>query len=221
MDDFSENSSYLSDISQLVDEMTNEELAACAVLSHVNQCCLTLLNTDSSPQVPLSQALDDTTQSLKTLLQEYTRARKGVNDAFADLNPEVTVPHGVYLHGAFCSLEACKGVMTFLDTFVTNNKKFKQSLSKEQAMSLRKSADEVYQLIRREASSLKNSLQKNGAIGQLVEILRGPAEGETDRIGKQVSGLIDKPYTERFSLDLMESWQDAIDGVLQVRIGLP
>lgn len=206
---------------QLVNEMTNEELAACAVLCHINQCCLQLVDVNSSPRVPLSQALDNLDHSLKAMLQRCTAARKAVKDDFAFLNREMIVPHGAYLHGAFCTLEACKGVITFLDTFLATNKKLKRSLSREQVMSLRSSTDELYQLIRADALKMKKSLSKNNAIGQLIETLRGPEEGETDRIGKELSGLIDKQWTERFGLDLIESWQDALDGVLQVKIELP
>ena len=220
-DGLTQNTSFQPDMMQFVNGMTRDELAACAVLCHVNQCCLTLLSPDASPRVPLSQALDDTTQSLKALLQSHTEARRSINDDFAHLKPEVKVPHGAYLHSAFCSLEVCKGVITFLDTFVANNKQFKQSLPKEQAMSLRKSTDELYQFIRTDATKIKDHLSKNSASTQLVEVLGGREEGETDRIGEEISSLIDTPWTERFGLDLVESWQDAIDGVLQVKIGLP
>ena len=221
IDDHTENNPCQSDVTQLIDEMTNEELAACAVLCHVNKCCLALLDTNSPPRIPLSQTLEDTNQSLKALLQEYTEARRTANDDFADLKPEVIVPYGLHLHGAFCALEASKCVITYLDTFVANNKTFKHSLSKEQATSLRKSVDELYQFIRTESLAIKNNLSKSGTVRELVDILRGPEEGETDRISKEVSSLIEKPWTERFCVDLIESWQDAIDGVLQVKIGLP
>ena len=206
---------------QLVNEMTEHELAASAVLCHVNQCCLTLLDTDSSARVPINQALDDLNQSLKALLQRHTEARKTVNDDFTWIDREVIVPHGAYLHGAFSTLEAYKGVITFLDTFVAKNKNFKQSLSKEQVMSLRKSTDQLYQFIRADALEITNSLYNKSTTGQLIETLRGPEEGQQDCIREEMSALISKPWTKRFGLDLIESWQDAILGVLQVKIGQP
>lgn len=206
---------------QLVDEMTANELAACAVLCHINQCCLALVAADPSPPISLSQALSELNQSLRALLQRCTETRKTVNDESAFLSREVIVPQGAYLHGAFCTLEACKGVLTFLDTFVANNKNFKQSLSKEDVLSLRKSTDEVYQFIRADALKMKNNLSRYSAIGQVVETLRGSEEGETDHIKKEMSGLIDKQWTERFGTHLIESWQDALDGLLQVKIAVP
>jgi len=204
-----------------VEEMTHDELAAFAVLCRVNTCCSSLLDLDFAPRVPLSQTVEDINQCLSGLLRRFREGREIANDKSLRLSQAVIIPHGQYLHSAYSLLEMCKGISMLLETANTYVKRSRSSLSKEEAKKLRESVENFYQFIRKDATNIRDYLYKDTVIGELLQVILEKEEGEEDSIGKAIGSLIDKSRIEKSCGDLVESWQDAIDGILKVKLGLP
>ncbi len=212
---------YRFDTATPVNDMTDEEIATLAVLCRVRACVSCLADTESSPDISLDKALDDLNQSLYALLQRTTATSGLVHDDSLRSYQRVVVPHGAHLHATFSALEVCKAVATFLETADANSKKSKYLLPKERVMALRKVVVEIYQFLQKDATIIKNSLSKSTVAGDLRRIFAANEEGVEDHIGHEILSFVGSSWAEKFTIDLIESWKDAIDGVLRVKLGLP
>ncbi|KAI9869830.1 MAG: hypothetical protein M1830_005047 [Pleopsidium flavum] len=194
-------------------------MAAFAVLCRLNTCFSSLLDTEFALQVPLSQAVDDVNHCLDGLLRRFREARETVNNGSLHLGQAVIVPHGQYLHSAFTLLEMCKLISTFSEA-ADIKAKSRSSLPKEQATRLRELVENFYRFIRKDAMYIKNCLYKDTVIGELLHVILEKEGGEKDSVATAIASLVEKPWIEKSCGDLVESWQDAVDGVLKVKLGL-
>lgn len=218
IDESVEEKLYRSDMLPPVEEMTQHELDAFSVLCRLNSCCSSLLGDGLPQRTPLKQAVEDVNQCLDVLLQKFKEERNRFNGQLPRYSQSVNIPTGIYLNGVFSLLEMCKCISTFLEIVDANTKRAENSLPKEQVARLRDSVEKFYRFIRTDVTDIKDGLST--ANDELHQVMRGSGEGKDGDVWKAMDGLMDKSWIEKTGVELIESWLDAVDGVLKIRLGL-
>lgn len=197
-----------------VDEMTPSEQAAFALLSRVKTCHAILLGNGPSAKDSLKVAVDDVARCLEACLRKFSERRDVANATFAGgTHDALAVPHGEYLHNAFAFLEACKGVSLFLD--VVEGKKARNAVPKERILGLREVLDKAHASIRDDAVKVKGRLGDAASSRGVFRISPGREPEKEESLEREMGHLIDESWTEKFRVELVASWRDAIDGLLE------
>lgn len=126
-------------------------------------------------------------------------------------------PSWRYLHEVFLTLESVKAVACL--AFLATKKGTKVAkLPKERVETLAGLAPQVYESVRQNTRALKSRISECGILGNMVEfVLSGPGKGDE---GKQLRAELEKTLNmselELFCGTLMESWEEGLEGVMDV-----
>ncbi|OJD18717.1 hypothetical protein AJ78_01254 [Emergomyces pasteurianus Ep9510] len=160
-----------------------------------------------------------------------------------DATPSIA-PSWLYLHNTISLLETLKATTLFLtylsrsssssSSSLSSSSKTKSQLStilpkKETLENLNKLTRELVDVIRRNTRFLKMQISESGMLGELVEWVTGGYGFESSDDGanggagdgkkqgsvrREIEELMDTASLELFCGSLMESWDEALDGVL-------
>ena len=129
-----------------------------------------------------------------------------------------TAPSWRYLHESFLILESVKAASLFASVAAKKNPKA-GNFSKERANRLKSSAHQIYEGIRDNARTLKLRVSTSGMLTDLIQhALGGCIAGEGGELQAELEKTIDMSDMEVFCGSLMESWEEALEGVLQVKL---
>lgn len=166
------------------------------------------------------------------LVEDYMKSKKNVlapNDAGSSplisatavhLQPDApTAPTWRYLHSVFTLLETVKA-LSQLVALASKKASKTTKLPKDRVDRLSTLVGEVFELVRSNTKALKQRVSASGVLGALVDLVM---QGEpSDKYGEELQAALESimygPAVEMFVGSLMESWEEALDGVMRVKL---
>lgn len=139
----------------------------------------------------------------------------------------IKAPSWTYLHRAFSLLETLQGVALLLAVLSPQPKaksakaKAKPGrISADTISAMQELVQEIETGIHQSARELKRDLNVSGMLGRLMDIGLGRDEkqDELSALGKMLEGLSDVTSLEVLCGDIRESWEEALDGILAVKV---
>ncbi|GAB1191620.1 hypothetical protein APSETT444_000800 [Aspergillus pseudonomiae] len=130
-----------------------------------------------------------------------------------------SIPTWRFFHNSYLIIESLKALS--LITSIASKKPSKTvKLPKDRIQSLADSARQVYESIRANARALKSAISEPGVLGSLIDlVVGGSGDGED---GTQLRTELDKTFDmaalEMFCGELMESWEEGLDGLLRASL---
>lgn len=133
--------------------------------------------------------------------------------------PESFAPTWRSFHDLYLIVESLKALS--LITSIASKKTSKAAkLPKDRIQRLAESTRKVYESIRANARALKSAISEPGVLGSLIDLVVGGSGSGED--GTQLRAELDKTFDmaalEMFCGDLMESWEEGLDGLLRVSL---
>ncbi|KAK5076806.1 hypothetical protein LTR64_005714 [Lithohypha guttulata] len=139
----------------------------------------------------------------------------------------VEYPDWHYLHHHFVNLELLRTTAQFTNIVA---KKLKADKDKTRYTELKKNLDELKPVLKelveatqQRAKDLKQELSASGVLGRLVDVTLCRTD-ETDEASKvfaeRMAELQDEAAVEEYCGMMRDSWEDALDGILAVKIKL-
>lgn len=130
-----------------------------------------------------------------------------------------TAPTWRYLHAVFTLLETLKALSQLVG--LASRKAPKPAkLPKERVERLLALVPEVFEMVRSNTRALKQRLSESGVLTSLIDLV---TQGEQSApYGKELQSALESslnmPTVEVFCGSLMESWEEALDGVMRVKL---
>jgi N-terminal acetyltransferase B complex non-catalytic subunit len=130
-----------------------------------------------------------------------------------------SAPSWRYLHEMFLALESLKAI-----SLITSHASKKGSktvkIAKDRVDRLADLTRQVHESIRANTRTLKSRISESGVLGDLIElVLSGPDGGERGKhLRSELEKTLDLPALELFCGSLMESWEEGLNGVLEVSL---
>ncbi|KNG84116.1 cytoskeleton organization protein (Dec1) [Aspergillus nomiae NRRL 13137] len=130
-----------------------------------------------------------------------------------------SIPTWRFFHNSYLIIESLKALS--LITSIASKKTSKTvKLPKDRIQRLADSARQVYESIRANARALKSAISEPGVLGSLIDlVVGGSGDGED---GTQLRTELDKTFDmaalEMFCGELMESWEEGLDGLLRASL---
>ncbi|KAJ5556414.1 hypothetical protein N7494_000329 [Penicillium frequentans] len=130
-----------------------------------------------------------------------------------------TAPTWEYLHNIFTLLETLKA-LSQLVTLASRKAAKSAKLSKERVDRLSDLVPQVFELIRSNSRSLKQRISRSGVLSTMVDVVvQGPSSSpHSKELQAALEATLDMSDLELFCGSLMESWEEALDGVMSVRL---
>jgi N-terminal acetyltransferase B complex non-catalytic subunit len=235
--DVQELAAALKDLPELLkaahNELTETEINNCnrqfyigkALTLHLQQASPTSSTADSN-----KADFDRAIQSLQDWLTETanTITEQPFNHGEISISESPIAPSWQYLHSAFSTLDSLQMVSLFLagqsKASKTKSKaKNPYILSADQRKDLKDSSEQIEKNIHDSARRLKDNLNASGVLGRMIDAVfgRGGLEGAGGgaAFGRALEKLPDaEAVAERFCGEVRGSWEDALDGVVGIRV---
>lgn len=124
------------------------------------------------------------------------------------------IPSWLYLHVNISLLETLKAISLFISSQAQAKSKSKStSIPKEKLESLKSLTKDLTDVIKRNTRMLKDQIAGSGILGELVStVITGPKGGMIS-FSTEIEQMTDMASVELFCGSLMESWDEALDGV--------
>ncbi|KAI9704283.1 MAG: hypothetical protein M1836_007144 [Candelina mexicana] len=200
-------------------EMTTEETDNMTIMVELTN--LTMATSSSGPDVGADQG----DQGLEVIEKWLTTKRDRLKHAHLQismdklrLSGEQILPDWRFFHESFLVLEVLKALTMFFHYAAEHSKSLKIELEKPVVARTKELAGEVFGEIRSRAADMKNALSETGVVGSFVEATYEREQDQASVIGAAIEDLISEPHMEDFISRVVESWQEALDGVLRVKI---
>ncbi|KAK2788459.1 hypothetical protein FQN53_003605 [Emmonsiellopsis sp. PD_33] len=187
----------------------------------VHLTILKLLATSSAKQ-PSTSVTDHLTtlesfltQTLTTLSAPLPSQNQTINLTPNNPSPSSSAPSWLYLHSTISLLETLKAISLFTSYLSKTKSKL---LPKDKLDALTKQVAHLLDAIKENTRFLKRQISESGMLGELVEWATGGYNdgGEDGVVRKEIEELMDTASLELFCGSLMESWDDALDGVVGI-----
>lgn len=133
---------------------------------------------------------------------------------------DVRLPIWEDLHDSLSQLETLKVVAMLLGVLSKPSKGTKGkvvSLGKEALSDVQKRVSELEKQIHDDARDLKEQVTAAGVLGKLVDVGFG-REGVPSELGSILQDLCAEAWMENYCGNMKESWEDAVNGVLAVKV---
>ncbi|KAI9724374.1 MAG: hypothetical protein M1812_000442 [Candelaria pacifica] len=200
-------------------EMTAEETDNMTIMIELTNLMMAVSSSGADTETNQeSHGLDVIERWLTTRHDSLTHAHLESRTAQVKLSSGPIHPDWRALHESFLTLETLRALMTFFDYAAVDTKAPKIDLSKPTVARTKQLAEDVYQEIRSRSTNFKNALSETGVVGSFVEATYEREQDSTRVIGVAIEDLISEPLMEMFISRVVESWQEALDGVLRVKI---
>lgn len=150
--------------------------------------------------------------------------------AFADMTVSLPsgkpcVPSWLYLHRCFTVLETLKALSLALSVSSRKSSKSAAKLPKDRAERLGALVGQVHERIKSNTRALKSHISQPGMLGALIDLVvigdsdnNDSGDGGNSRLRTELETTLDSGALEVFCGELMESWEEALDGILSVVI---
>lgn len=220
-------SPYLDfDINSAGNELTSAEKMNIQVHHRLLKCLAVFTGETTSDAATVDNTLSIVDayleERLKVLVNPDSKTN-GTIDLTPNSNPASPAPSWIFLHEAILLLETLKAILLFV-SFISKNKSSTSGDGKAKINALKNRVEAVVDEVRVQCQGLKTRISSSGMLGHLVDIvhmrpggLTGTADLEGARtLDAEIEGLMDSAFLELFCGSLMESWEDALDGVISI-----
>lgn len=128
-------------------------------------------------------------------------------------------PTWKYLHSVFVLLETIKALSQMVGLASKKGAK-SAKLPKERVERLSTLVSEVYELVRANTRAMKQRVSASGVLSTLVDlVIQGDQSAKSEKdVQDIVETTLNPANVELFCGSLMESWEEALDGVLGVKL---
>lgn len=130
-----------------------------------------------------------------------------------------TAPSWKYLHPIFTLLETIKALVLLVE--IASRKASKGAkLPKEPVGRLAALVPQIYELVRSNTRALKQRTSASGVLSSMVDlVIQGSQEHPHDQdLQRVLESALGASDIELFCGELMESWEEALDGVMSVKL---
>lgn len=130
-----------------------------------------------------------------------------------------TAPTWRFFHSIWTLLETLKA-LSQLVTLGSRKASKTTKLPKEHVERLSSLVNEVFELVRSNTRALKQHVLAPGVLGGLVDLVSqgGPSDRYGQALQKTLETTLDISAVEMFCGSLMESWEEALNGVMSVKL---
>lgn len=186
----------------------------------IHQSLLRSISIIGGSKKPDPNSKDDLDGILTEVEKWLTAKNESLSDtenyAFKDtvhLKNKPLAPSYIYLHSSFTLLETLKALSLFL--YYTTTSKAKLSPIKDKSENLHSLVEQVEERVRSNTRLLKSYISEPGVLGELVDLVLADQQTEGS-VGSEIAEIIDTAALEVFCGEMMESWEDNLNGVLNV-----
>ncbi|KAI9839626.1 MAG: hypothetical protein M1819_002252 [Sarea resinae] len=202
------------DPGKLADEMTGCEIEALHLQTHLEET-LSAVTQSNPTDVGLSHVQQWIEDKLGAIRVDFE------NDRLEQLKLDnrqstLTLLDWVFFHASFTCLESVKTISMLVD-YLSKTKVGKSKSVKVEMARIKDLVSETYQEVRSQAVQVKNSLSESGVVGFLVVQISGKESGKNS-LGAAIQDLVGEPWMEIFLSKLIESWQEALEGIFRVKL---
>lgn len=238
--DVEEIASVLEELRRLLltadDELTKTEVQNCNLRFHLGKATTVRLqqgpSSASAVEANHDADFDNSVQGIQDWLNEAAKERKqDLLDETISMSGTPIAPSWRYLHSAFSTLESLQSIALFLAAGQTKASASapaskSRSKAKNTALALRPGqggkmqevVDQIEKAVHDSASRLKANLNGPGVLDQMMDGVFGRS-GVGEVVGKEMEKLADaETVAEQFCGEVRDSWEDALDGVLAVKV---
>lgn len=155
------------------------------------------------------------------LLERIEHSAQNATKLSCALTPRLEIPGWRYLHSLFVDLESLQLISFFLEDFVARVRDFNYADLKphvKDAAPLKTKIQEAVASIRQAVTKFQKQLRGGGLVSELVEASIGQPENQEDTVALELRNLLGESWVEIKGADLLASWEDALDGVLRVKV---
>ena len=217
-----------------ITELTDVELDNLQAHASLANAAVAMKYPSGQESTSLAQHIAD----IESWLRGKTSSSKASNEAAEGSKTErhvlqfgsstrLLAPSWTYLHHAFSILETLQGISLLLAVLYPKPKTKSASpkvqaglIDKEKISEMQKLVQEVEAAVHESARKLKRELNESGMLGTLMDIGLGRKEqpDEQSMVGKALEELADATGLEMLCGDMKESWEDALDGILAIKV---
>ncbi|KAI9818225.1 MAG: hypothetical protein M1827_000850 [Pycnora praestabilis] len=201
------------------DELTPAEMESTIAMESLAAIIATTFHSRSNGEPNRAdQELQTIERYLSSRLEDLQKADDIMKIATLNLDSTLTHVGWQFLHNSFTTLRMLKAISMFLSFATPRSKSSKPMVEKAGMNQLYKLIDEVYQGIRSATSRLKNQFSEAGVVGSFVDAVFERDHVEAGVVSNSLEDLVSEPWMETFASKVIQSWQEALDGVLLVSI---
>jgi N-terminal acetyltransferase B complex non-catalytic subunit len=124
-----------------------------------------------------------------------------------------SAPSWKYLHETLLVLESLKA-LSFIYTIASRKGSKTAKLPKDRVEKLARLIGEVYESVRGNIRALKSRISEPGMLGSLVDLVLAGGQ----QLRTELEKTLDMPALELLAGELMESWEESLDGALSVKL---
>lgn len=201
-------------------EMSPAEARNCLVRIGVGEAAATLALPDFGTAESFQVAIRDIGEWLQAAAKDFGSGHRIRTDA-GRLNGRLFCPDWTFLHWCFVTLETLQMIALFIKNFPTLKKGgagFRKQI-KAPDPGWKTTVMDIADNIRSNARQLKDSIAEPGVLGELIDVvLERGEDGEVSAVGKEIEQLMDEARLEAFCGGLRDSWDEALDGILAVKV---
>ena len=132
---------------------------------------------------------------------------------------DFSAPNWRYFHVIYTFMEQCSLTWSCLRTISlvnrVNNYFPDQAYLDAQVAGFGAISKQVYDMFHTGACKLRNTLRKPAALKAWKAAVRDPIGGEDDPVGMALKALVDDECMDIIGREMLESWREALDGVLR------
>ncbi|KAH0559827.1 hypothetical protein GP486_003652 [Trichoglossum hirsutum] len=160
-------------------------------------------------------------QATSDLAQEFQRLDVKGNGASGHCDRLLScIPDWRFLHESYITVEELNSISAYTKYVDMRSKVAKSGIPKNATSVAKQRIESVYEANRSRAADIKNRLSESGVVSALVDRMFG-RDGEEDGgggIGVAVEDLVGESWMENHVARVVDSWQEALDGVLRVKV---
>ncbi|EED15274.1 cytoskeleton organisation protein (Dec1), putative [Talaromyces stipitatus ATCC 10500] len=217
------------DMSDVVDDMTLAERSNAEF--HRLLLKATLLLSDSKSVV--GQDINKIFNQMEEWVSKTLQSVSDEADLFANTTISVSsegngkrpLPFWQYLHTSILLLETLKVLSSTISLLETSSKKLPKSgtkPSKEAVQGLKEAANKLQEQIKSNTRTLRSSVIGSGVLGALTDLIFQQSQVEesndtNNELANELEQTLDASAVEVFCGELLESWEEALGGVLSIK----
>ena len=222
------------------EELTQTEISNCALQLNVGKAAFLRLRQNLTPSSPVGpdgrEGFDTSVQHIQDWLKNTARQHaEHLSQHSINIPSEPPLaPSWQYLHSTFSTLESLQFIALFLALQAKSLKTKSKSKSKNPGLVLSTEQQKpmldlvlhIESSIHESVRTLKANLNAAGVLGRMIDVVFGrigddaAGDGGLGAVfGRELEQLPEaETVAEHFCGEVKESWEDALEGVLAVRV---
>lgn len=199
-------------------EFTEAELSYLVLCATIYECFRDQRDGSVNKKAPETTLLQEINVWLRSKADNSLNADIVTGLQGLRVDQDFKVPRWEILHNAFMTLDALKLLAFILHEKAPRGRTGDGNIRQAAFTYTRRLVTGVYEEVRSKIIGLKNELSETSAKQRLVNAILGKEDGHQYSIGPAFEALMSVSWTEAFTARVINSWREALDGVLHVKI---